>query len=374
MISSPDNTEKPAALVQFEPTIFVQNLWATRVASGVDKNYLRLTPDVLGNRVFVDGYNGDLASVELASGNVLWHVQTHEKLTSGVCAFNGKLFTGTENGEVIAFSQKDGQIIWRAPASSQVLATPVSRHGVVVVESIDGALTALSAASGRQLWRFTQEVPALILHAASQPQIKGNIVVAGFANGKVMALNLQTGKPLWMVSVATPQGVTDIERMVDVDVNPVIVGNTVFVASYQGEIAAINLQTGRLIWRHHISSYTGIAADREELFITDAKSHVWAFKTSDGAVLWRQTQLNARNISGPALMGHYVLVADAQGYLHWMDQGTGKFVARQSLNGSGVFTVPVVDDSKVYVYTKDGHLYAFEMKGIFPTYQTAKLK
>ena len=47
-----------------------------------------------------------------------------------------------------------------------------------------------------------------------------------------------------------------------------------------------------------------------------------------GLVNWRQTALEARNVSGPAIMGNYIVVGDAEGYLHWMSKRDGHFAAR----------------------------------------------
>lgn len=360
--SNTDNTTPPAPLVQFKPSLNVTQMWSTKVGSGSTKYYLKLTPAVAHNKVYVSDYDGLVSAVNVNTGQLVWQIDAKTDLTSGVAVDGDKLFVGTEDGEIIALSQKDGAQLWRTPVGSEILAAPVATGGIVLVKSMDGVLTALSETDGRQLWRFEQEVPSLILHISSQPQIAGSFAVAGFANGKLAVLNLSTGNPVWVRPIADPVGTTDIERMVDIDISPVVVYGVVYVATYQGEIAALDLKTGQIIWRHKVSAYAGMTADSSHIYLSDSKSQVWAFDEDEGTVIWRQSKLNARMITGPALLDNYVIVADAEGYLHWLSKQDGHFVARNYIGDSGVLSDPVVVNNIVYIYSRTGILSAFKVK------------
>lgn len=354
-----DNTIPPNPLEDFTQTLNVQTLWSAQPTSGGTQTYLRLTPAVNAKQVFVDGYNGEVVSLDSQTGQEIWRVDLNINLTSGVAILGNAIYLVSESGEVYALSVKDGSTIWETSVSSEVLATPTAIGGAVYVKSIDGALTAFSASDGRQLWRYTQPVPSLILHEESQPVIAGHYVVVGFANGKLAVINRQTGHALWARAVSEPQGATDVERMVDIDMSPVVVNGVVYVATYQGYIAAFELQSGKMLWRHKISSYTGIAADAGRLYISDAQSYLWSFAQSSGAVAWRQTHLLGREITGPVLLGNNVLVADGYGYVHWMNKSSGQFVARSSVEDP-VNIDPVVYGNVAYIYTVNGGLYAFK--------------
>lgn len=356
---SQSNLMPPAPLVQFKPSIRVNQLWAVKATNGTSKDYLRLTPAVTQSQIFVNDHDGNVVALSTNSGAELWRVNLRDTLTSGIAAAGDKLYLASEDGQVFALNMGDGSIVWQAPVTSEVLATPTVVQGLVLVKSIDGALTALSASTGQQIWRFTQPVPSLVLHESSQPVVAGSYVVAGFENGNLAVLNRVSGRPLWSRPVSESKGVTDIERMVDIDMSPVVVHGIVYVATYQGYIAAIGLQSGRLIWRHKISSYTGITADLSQLFVSDAQNYVWGFDQSSGAVIWRQTKLQGRDITGPVLMGNSVIVADGYGYVHWMSKTDGRFVARNQVTGE-VIVDPVVRGNVVYIYTGDGTLIALQ--------------
>ncbi len=359
LLSEHDNTLPPAPLTKIVPKINVAEVWSTRVGDGANKYYLRMQPAVTKNLIYTSSYNGNICATDINTGKIVWKTNVKTHLTSGVSVNAGRLYVATEQGRVIALSLTDKQQLWSTQVGSTVLATPRAYNGIVLAKSIDGSLTGLSEINGRLLWRFSQTVPPLILHASSQPQFANNLVVAGFANGVAAAINAWNGKVIWMRKVAQSSGVTSIENMIDIDVNPIIVSNTVYVATYQGYLMALSLKTGNKLWQHKISAYAGIAADSASVYISDAKSHIWVFDRSSGASLWRQTELQGRNITGPAVLGNYVIVADGYGYLHWLSKSSGTIVARNNLHDRGVLTPPIVVGNMVFVYSRDGQLTAF---------------
>lgn len=357
-----DNTPPPTPLASFKTEINIQPLWYASPGQGSKGDYIKLAPAISGQSIFTASKNGMLSASNKISGKTLWRVNTQAHLSGGVAASDGMVFVGSEEGEVLALRQADGVLLWKSLASSEILAPPAASNGVVLAKSIDGRLTAFSEKDGHILWHYQQPGPSLILRGASAPQIYRSAAIAGFEDGNLAKLNLQRGNLLWEEPIALPEGMFAIERMVDIDADPVITGNRIYAATYQGQIAALDLASGRKFWTHDISSYSGMTSDAERVYISDAQSHFWAFDAESGATDWRQDQLTARTITGPAIMlDRYIVVGDAEGYLHWMNKQDGRFVARTFVNSSGILATPVAEGNILYVYTKDGHLAAWKV-------------
>jgi len=356
-----DNTLPPSQLVNFQPVLQLNALWAQSAGSGSSGYYLRLLPAANNNTIFTASYNGVISAISAQTGKVAWTVSLKENVTSGVAAGNNAVYVGTEEANVYALSQQDGHVLWKQAVSNEVLAPPQYADNTVIIETISGTLTALSAVDGHRIWRFDQSVPSLILHAAGQPQVADGIVVAGFSNGELTALNLKNGRVMWDQHVAYPTGDNPVSQMVDVTVTPVIVGDAVYAATYQGKVSGYNLQTGQELWEHNISSYSGIAASRTQLFVSDASSRVWAFDTDSGEVDWKQIHLLGRQITGPVLYSGNVVVADRYGYLHVLSAQDGHFLGRINL-GDGALAQPILYANNLYVYTESGKLIAVTMK------------
>ncbi|HAD08015.1 MAG TPA: outer membrane protein assembly factor BamB, partial [Porticoccaceae bacterium] len=69
------------------------------------------------------------------------------------------------------------------------------------------------------------------------PVVVGNMAILGLANGELVALNLLSGELLWETKFTTGEGKTELERIVDVN-TPVVVGDIIYASSYQGKVGA----------------------------------------------------------------------------------------------------------------------------------------
>lgn len=358
-----DNTPAPTPLMTFPQQIYVRSLWNVSAGNGARGDYIKLVPAVTSRYVFTAGQDGTVTAIDKCSGRLVWRVLTSVNVNAGPGANDGVVVIGGHNGEVVALREIDGRVIWQNCVSSEILAPPAVNNGVVIVKSIDGNLTAFSQYDGRVLWRTQQSEPVLILRSGSTPFIYGDNVIAGFANGNLLKLSLRNGSTHWLQPIGIPEGNFMIQRMVDIDSDPVVYRNRLFAATYQGRVAALDPASGRFYWSQNISSYMGIAVDDEHVYVSDARSHIWAFNAYTGRVEWQQCMLESRNISGPAVLGNYIVVGDQEGYLHWMNKQDGHFVARLKVGGYAVRAAPVVDNNVLYVLTVDGRVAAYTLLG-----------
>ncbi|MCD6039088.1 MAG: bamB [Gammaproteobacteria bacterium] len=354
-----DNTLPRAPLAHFSPEAKVHLLWSTSTGWGSGNDFYTYVPAVTDNAIYTASKNGDVIATRKTTGKAFWRTDINIPISAGPAATNQVVIVGSRKGDIFALHAENGKIAWKTHTSSEILAAPAIGPDLVLIKSIDGRLSAFSLKDGHALWHYQQAEPTLILRGASAPKIGNGIVISGFANGNLAKLTLHNGSLLWLQPIAMPDGSFAIQRMIDIDADPIIFGNRVYAATYQGQIAALDLSSGQILWSHALSSFTGMAIDNNHVYITDAKSHLWAFNKNTGKIEWQQTQLEARNLSGPALTGNHVIVGDAEGYLHWLNKNDGHFVARTRVDLSGIFAAPVTNNNIIYVVTKDGQLAAY---------------
>ncbi len=361
VIDNPDNTAEPKELVDFEPAIKVRTVWQRRVGSGAGKLYLKLRPAVDGDHVYAATRGGRVRAFDARTGDSIWDTETNSPLSGGPGVGDGLVLLGTSDGEVLALDEKDGEIEWRARVSSEVLSSPVAQGGIAVARTIDGKLFGLSTDDGTRLWVYDRPTPVLTLRGTSSPALAEGIAIAGFDNGQVVAIALSNGQPLWETRVAVPRGRTELERMVDIDADPIIEGNAVYAVTYQGQVAALELFSGEVIWRRDMSSHAGLGVSAENVYVTDNSSHVWALNRLNSSSMWRQAKLEARRVSPPAVFHQFVVVGDLDGYVHWLRKDDGQFVARVRVDSSSIIAAPVATPFAVYVYGSGGELTALQV-------------
>lgn len=360
--SGEDNTAPPAELTPIDAVAELQRRWRVDIGEGFDELSLNLRPAVNDGRVYVADREGRVVAIDSLSGDRLWTAKTGVAVSAGPGFGEGLVLLGTSNAEVIALNADDGSERWRVEVSSEVLSVPQTDLDKVIVQSADGNVTALAAADGESLWVYDRDVPVLTLRGTSTPAVQGGVVVAGFASGKLVAIEAERGLVAWEASVAIPRGRSELERIVDIDGDPVIVGPVVYVTTYQGRVATVELRSGTLGWKRDISSNTGLSVDFSQVYVTDENSHVWALSRNSGAAVWKLDKLANRSLTAPEPFEDYVAVADYEGYVHLLSRYDGSIAGRLVVDGRGISTRLRVVDDVLYVYGNSGVLSAYTLK------------
>jgi outer membrane protein assembly factor BamB len=358
--SKDKDIDTPAVLTPFSATLKVERVWDTKIPDkGAKVLRLGLGVATEGNHVYAAGYKGEVIAFDLKSGHVAWRTKTNASLSGGPAVRGDMVVIGSSVGEVIALNSGNGKVLWRVRLNGEILAAPAISDRAVAVRTVDGKLRALSPKDGHELWTQEQPVPRLSLRGTSQPVIVGDLTLCGFDNGKVVAVNMNDGSMQWEATVEPPHGRTELERLVDVDSTPHVVGQDVFTVGFQGRVAMLALDTGQVWWSHDASSYRGIALDDDALYMATADGEVVALRRRTGAEIWRQKALLHRGLSGVALTDNAVVTADYQGNVHWLDKATGELAARVPSGKVRVSNPPVVSGNMVVVINDAGRISAF---------------
>ena len=364
ILGGTDNAEPPAPLIDIADPLPLKKLWNTSVGVGFDKQFVNLVPVIYDDQLFIADRKGRVVSLNAETGKKNWQVKTEAAISAGPGAGSGVVLLGTSNAEVLALSADDGTLLWTSEVSSEVFSVPQVDIDKVIVQTVDGNIAALDIDSGEQLWIHDRSIPVLTLRGTSTPAVDSGLVVAGFANGKLVGLSAEKGFPVWEISIAIPQGRSEIDRLVDIDGDPIIVGGVVYVTTYQGRVAVIEAQTGNQGWQRDMSSHAGLGVDFSQVYVTDDESNVWALARSTGASEWKQGELLNRQLTAPEPFDDYVAVGDLEGYVHLLSRYDGSIVARARVDSKGIQEQPLVNDGILYVYGNSGKLAAFSLSGL----------
>src|SRR5450631_2473830 len=359
--SKDKDVEPPAALLKFNGTLPVKKLWGDNVGGGKKQVKLRLGlgPAVADGVVFAASHKGEVLAVTLETGKEVWVKKLKLPLSAGPAAGSGMVILGSSKGTLIALDAANGRERWRVHVNSELLSAPAISEKVVVLRSVDGRLHGLDSANGKELWQVEQQVPRLSLRGTATPIIAKELAISGFDNGKVMAVSLTTGDTVWDTALASPHGRTELDRLVDLDSAVRTVGDNVFAAGLQGRTAMLAVDSGQVWWAHDMSSYRGLAANGENLFVTQSDGAVVALHDRDGSEVWSNDRLKRRGLTTPVETSTAVVVADYQGYMHWLDKNTGTLLARERVSKERVTNAPVAAGDTVVVLTDGGKLAAF---------------
>ncbi|MDD5229387.1 MAG: outer membrane protein assembly factor BamB [Methylococcales bacterium] len=358
-----DNADPPAVLTEYTAEVQIEKLWSSSTGVGANEQTVKLAPAIHNQKIITADREGLVQARHLITGDKVWEVETELRLSGGVGLGSETVILGSSNADVIALNSDTGDKLWTVKVSSEVLAIPTIAKHVVIVRTTDGTVTALNEQTGAKLWSYEHNVPALSIRGTGAPLIIGDKVIAGYDNGKLVALDLRNGKFAWETTISIPKGRSEVERLVDLDVDPIEINDVIYIASYRGGIAAISASDGDGMWRNeNISSYSGLSNDFRYLYLSDSKSHVWQIDQRNGGGLWQQKDLHHRRLTAPATYQNYVVVGDFEGYVHWLSSSDGRQLGRIQVTDSPIEAKPVIVDDVVYIYAKDGTLAALKAR------------
>jgi len=357
-----DDPKQPAELIDIEDTVEIDKLWSQGVGDGQGEGFYKIQPVINGSAIYVAASDGSLEAFDKRSGKSLWDVELEFPLSGGVGVYADALFLGSSDGFVIKVDASTGEELWSTRLSGEVMSVPQSNGAMVVVHSLDGKLQGLDFNTGEVVWTYDSSVPALTLRGSGSPLVSGDTVYVGFANGRVLAFDIATGSISWEARIAIPQGRSEIERVVDIDGTMALEGEELFVASYQGQLAALNVSDGSKLWQYEVSSFSGVSEGFNNIYVADEDGTVYAYQRTGQGERWQQGALAYRGLSRPTPVGSYVAVGDKEGYVHFLSQVDGEFVGRVEADGDGLRADMLSEDNILYVYGNSGDLIAYEIK------------
>lgn len=279
-------------------------------------------------------------------------------LSGGLTADGDRVYVGSERGQVYALNSSDGSLAWQTKVAGEALSRPVVSDGLVLVHTSNGMLQGLDQSSGAVKWSVNLDMPALSLRGESAPAVAFGGAIVGGDNGRVSAVVLNQGQLVWQQRISQVSGATEIDRLNDVDTTPVIVNGVVYALAYNGNLTALDLRSGQILWKREIGGVKDLIVDAGRIYLVDQDDRVIALNADGGVAIWRQSDLLHRNLTSPVLYNGYLVVGDSEGYLHWLNTTDGRFVAQQELDSSGFQTEPVVASDKLLIQSKDGEVYA----------------
>ncbi len=335
--------DEPRELIDFNERFEFTENWEKKFKG--ESNLNSFIPAFAGNSLFFVDPEGNVTSIDINSGEVLWDSELETIVSAGIVAGFGRLFLSDDQGNLICLDQDDGSLLWKTFAGGEVLANVDVDAGLVVVKTASGFLNAFDLENGSEEWSYRSQAPNLTVRGSSSPVIDNNIVYATFDNGRIGAFNLKTGLPIWDGAISFTEGVSELDNLIDADSSPVLEGSRIYTVNFQGNLSVFDSAQRRTVWESKESSFYEPFILRGVLGIisADSKISTYSSRTFEGS--WKLDEYALRELSNPETFKGYILIGDLEGYIHAIDPLTGITVARKKISRNKIITLISRSDS-----------------------------
>ncbi len=366
-----ENLDQPAELLPFDSDYYLDVSWHKSSGTGVEEQYVFLHPLILKEIAVASSRDGVISILSLKTGDYEEDIELDTTISAGVGGNEDVWLLATRDAYVIAVDAKSRSERWRTRVPTEILARPAVYDDSVIVRTIDGKILSLDINSGNIRWQYQRAIPDLTLRGTSEPVIARGKIFVGLADGRLIAISPDNGEVIWDVALSVPSGRSEIQRLVDIDGDAELYGRVLYAASFQGRVAAIDVDRGQFLWARDFSTHTGIILDDKVLYSSDENGHIWALDRLNGATIWKQDKLAHRKLTRPTILGDYLAVGDFEGYVHLLSRYDGHFVARYQLGqfddigweySAGIIVPPIVfRDDNLVVVTRGGIVYVLRL-------------
>jgi eukaryotic-like serine/threonine-protein kinase len=309
-----------------------------------------------------------------------WKFATGNRIVSSPVIDSKRIYFGGDDGNVYAVDAETGRQIWKCTTRGPVSSSPAVANGIVYATSYDGKLYALNSDTGAVKWKFAtggeRRFEAKGLHGMqpktqtiadpfdvflSSPVIVKNTVYFGSGDGNVYALDAATGEQRWKFTTG------DV-----VHASPAYADGVLFFGSWDSYFYAVDAASGKEKWRFHggedplIHNQVGFqsspALANGVVYTGCRDSNVYALDAVTGKEKWRcNNELSWVN-SSPAIAQSKVFFATSDSSLfRVVEAATGKEVIRQQAKAY-MFSSPAVVGDVVFVGVLNGTLEARDVK------------
>ncbi len=258
---------------------------------------------------------------------------------------------------------------WRFQDYALLEFPPVLFHSRLYLVDNDGSAKAINAVNGHVIWQH--KIGNL---AAASPALDvrhGLLFVPILSThgrkpgqGELAALSMKTGRIVW--SRYIPAGTES---------SPIVWQNKVIFGDQSGNVYALGVQLGKLRWRYHATGAVkgGPSISNGAIYFGDYAGRAYALRASNGHQIWTANTNGAEFGFGSGNFYSTAAVAFGRVYMGNTDGRVYSFSARTgqlawaTTTGAYVYSSPAVADTPglgptVYVGSYDGHLYAFNAR------------
>ena len=291
---------------------------------------------------------GWVKAINARSRRIIWQTHIQGPVYSTPVTSGGILVLGSIDGSVIGLNALNGKQVWTVNTGSPVLAEGIVEDGYVYIGGGDQGFYKIEVQTGNVIWQFTG-IDGLI---QGKPAISGSSVVFGAWDRHLYCLDKKTGSLRWKWNNGSPQKLYSPGNIF-----PICSGDRVFIVAPDNYMTAININTGKEIWRtnrHQVRESMGASPDGSLIYAKLMNDTVIAVSATENfpKTVWNvDAGFGYEHNPCPVMATNdLVIAATRSGMLVSIDPKTKRIIWKYKAGNSSVNKV-VVDQHQTFWFT-----------------------
>jgi outer membrane protein assembly factor BamB len=237
-----------------------------------------------GQRVVVGTPKGDVLAFDASNGKEIWRARASSEILAAPAVSAGLVVVRSGDSRIFGFEPNDGKRRWvyqrSTPPLSLRSAVGVFLAGDVTLAGFPGGkLVAIANNNGAAVWEVSVALPKgsteleRIADVTSNPVVSGSVVCAAAFQGRVSCVDTANGSVLWSREMSSSAGV-------DID------NRYVYATDDKGAVHALDRITGASVWRQDKLGLRTVSRPLvvgNQVAVADYQGFVHLLRRDDGA-------------------------------------------------------------------------------------------
>jgi len=182
---------------------------------------------------------------------------------------------------------------------------------------------------------------------STAPVVADGLIFVGSNDGELYALEADSGAEVWQFTVGLP-----------LDITPTVVEQTLYIGSKQGQFYALESLTGQLKWQRNLHLSAPVLVTTQAVYLGDEAGYFYALDAQTGQELWRFKTNGTISVKA-TVHDKTLYLGSRDRHLYALDLATGAERWRFVVD-DWVTAAPQVADNTVYFGSSDQYMYAVD--------------
>ena len=302
-----------------------------------------------GTHFYFGTRHGKLFSVRTKNLHRSWTHSFDASVDTSVLVDESRVIVGTGDGFLHALDKKNGKQIWEVFLSAPPRGIITKVGAILAVGTNEGVLFAIDPTDGHTLWKYRHEpYEKMKIQFFVQGSSQENKLFVGFPNGQIAALDIQTGNELWKQRITDPQA-----RFYDIASMILVPGQGILVSAVDGSSSLFSFN-GQQLWSIGDTSTAASPMINDHQIYLAAKNKIMILN-EDGTDKAAMDYAKSIRPAGIALDESNIYVTTLDGSLVVFDQKTAAWIWEYHM-GISIQGAPIILNGHIYVLNRNGQI------------------
>lgn len=269
----------------------------TKKSLTIAKHNIISTPVIANGVIYSSDEKGIVSAYSLQLQKIVWstdisletdRVVDQKYNNGGVLYSNGQLYVTNSSRYLIILDAKSGDEIIRKRCPDIIKNKPVmATDELVLLQTISNELIAYDVTTSKFLWIHEGQFENLTTKHNIEPVVYNGHVLVSYSSGEIAYIDVKTGKEKWCYNLAHTISSSNLQFDPFVMVTtPNISSEYAYFATSNGQIIKMDLDNGAPAWIKIIKDVQSLRLIDEYLLLINSSRQVVALSAHNGQVVW----------------------------------------------------------------------------------------